>query len=287
MSWSPITDPELLARLALGEREFEAYYLEWAARLPPRRFGPEQLVRALGYPWERPAGSFLLDAGGERPLAALAPAERRRALAELTDPAGRSPLLAIGSNAAPSVLTSKLADLEHEEDRELLGLAGHLHGFDVGPAAQPALYGSLPATLFPSPGTAVAATLLWLTPAQLTRLAWSELNYRLGRLRARFELADGGASPDSVAVFVSRFGRFAPGGESLALAAVPARGRRATALTQADLLDRAAALALGPGSGGEDLVRAILEDLATVAPRIAATIWPAGSPFEAAGREPP
>ena len=54
------------------------------------------------------------------------------------------------------------------EDRAVLALAGRLWDFDVGAAAQPALYGSMPATLFPSPGTAVGTTLLWVTPAQFT-----------------------------------------------------------------------------------------------------------------------
>ena len=135
-------------------------------------------------------------------------------------------------------------------------------------------------------GTAVAATLHWVTPAQLTQIAWTELNYRLGRLAARFEVAEGGGSFDEVAVFVSRFGCFAPAEEPLALAAVPASGRRAAEATQAELLDRAAALALGPGAGGWDLVRAIHEDPAATAPRIAATVWRAGLPFEAAGWRP-
>ena len=133
------------------------------------------------------------------PAARLLQADRRRGRAARRDGPGgagagdpririggageRLPVLAIGSNAAPEVLERKFAHFPEEEDRAVLALTGRLHDFDVGFAAQPALYGSMPATLFPSPGTAVAATVLWVTPAQLTQLVWSEISYRLGRLR--------------------------------------------------------------------------------------------------------
>ena len=67
-------------------------------------------------------------------------------------------------------------------------LAGDLHDFDVGPAAYPTAYASFPATLFVSPGTALRASVLWVTPVQLTALTWTEVSYRLGRLAPiRFE----------------------------------------------------------------------------------------------------
>lgn len=265
----PISEPELLARLAMDEREFEAYFFDLVARWSARPFRPELLERALGYPWERPPGSYRLDSGRVEPLGELGAGERE----------GRVPLLAIGSNASPAALTTKLAQLERPEDRSLVALAGRLHGFDIGAAAQLALYGALPATPFPSPGTAVAATVLWVTPAQLTQLAWTEVNYRLGWLRARFEVDGGGGSVERALVFVSRFGAFAPGGEPAALAAIPAAGRRAPAFSQEELLDRAAKLALGPGAVAADLVRGILEDPEATARRVAARVWPAGVPF--------
>ncbi|HEX7293922.1 MAG TPA: hypothetical protein VF259_05210, partial [Solirubrobacterales bacterium] len=150
----------------------------------------------------------------------------------------------------------------------------------VGAAAQPSIYGAMPATLFPSPGTAVRTTLLWVTPAQFTQLTWSELHYRLGRLRARFEADDGLAGFDEVLAFVSRFGAFCVDGRPVALAAVEASDRRAEALTQEQLLDAAATLALGPGAKAETLVRAIFEDLAGTNEKIAATVRKASLPFD-------
>jgi hypothetical protein len=137
----------------------------------------------------------------------------------------------------------------------------------------------MPATLFPSRGTAVGATLLWITPAQFTQLAWSEISYRLGRLRTRFEVDTGPTSYDEVLVFVSRFGAFSPGGDTAALAAIPASGRTASELTEEQFLDAAAALALGPTANAETLVRAIFDDPTQTVAAIAATVHKAALPF--------
>ena len=269
----PITEPQLLERLAMDDRRFDEYVRGLAETLPAREYEAAALTRALGYPWERPSGSYRLSDAGVDLLEEMSPAERDEAIAEHTGGAGeRLPLLAIGSNAAPSVLRAKFAHFPEERDRAVLALSGRLHEFDVGFSAQPALYGSMPATLFPSPGTAVRATVLWVTPAQFTQLAWSELSYRLGRLEARFEVDEGGAAFEEVLVFVSRFGAFRVGGEPVALAAVPADGRSARALTQEQALDAAAALAIGPEATAETLVRAIFEDFAGLVPSLVGTV---------------
>lgn len=278
--WPPIAEPELLERLAMDDRQFEEYIQALVAALPPRAYEAASLERALGYPWARPAGSYLLRGAGIEMLEDLDAMERERALAGfVTDTEERLPVLAIGSNAAPETLELKFAHFPEECDRAVLALTGRLHGFDVGVAAQPALYGSMPATLFPSPGTAVCATVLWVTPTQFTQLAWSELSYRLGRLRTRFEVDADDAGFDEVLVFVSRFGAFCVDGDPVALAAIPAGGRTARALTQEQLLDAAAALAIGPGATAEMLVRAIFEDTGGVLPRIAATVRKSSLPF--------
>jgi hypothetical protein len=276
----PITDKQLLERLAMDDRRFGEYLHGLARELPAREFEDGALARALGYPWERPSGSYRLSDAGVDPLGEMSPAERDETIAAHSGGAGeRLPLIAIGSNGSPAVLRRKFAHFAEEADRAVLALTGRLHEFDVGFAAQPAIYGSLPATLFPSPGTAVAATVLWVTPAQFTQLAWSELSYRLGRLETRFEVDEGGAVFDQVLVFVSRFGAFCVDGEPAAQAAVPADGRTARALTQEQALDAAAALAIGPGADAEALVRAIFEDLAGFAPRLVETVNREGLAF--------
>ena len=277
--WPPISEPELLARLALGDEEFGELVSELARALPAREFEPAMLERALGYPWERPAGSYEWRDGALRSFAELDEAEREGLVARHASGGRRLPLLAIGSNAAPEVLERKFGHLPPGEERAVLALSGHLHDFDVGASAQPTIYGSMPATPFESPGTAVAATVLWVTPAQFTQLTWSEVTYRLGRLHTRFEIADAEMGFDDVLVFASRFGTFCVDGEPAALAAVPARDRGARAFTQRELLDHAAALALGPEADAEDLLRAICEDLPNLLLQVAATVRRQGQPL--------
>ncbi len=277
----PIADPELLERLALDDAAFRDWVGAFVARVPRRACDEEAFAWACAYPWERPPGSYLLRDDGEvELLSALTEPERERMIESFSAPAaGRAPLLAIGSNAAPETLQRKFAHFADAADRTVLAVTGRLHDFDVGFSPQPALYGALPATIFPSAGTAVATTLLWLTPAQFTQLTWSELSYRLGRLRTRFAVDDADEAFGEVLVFVSRWGAFATRGTPFALDAVPADGRTATALTQQQALDRAAALALGDGASAETLVRAVFDDLAGLVPKLAPTLHRAALPF--------
>ncbi len=279
--WPTIAEPELLARLSLDDREFAEFVRRYSDEVPPRPFDAAALDRALRYPWERPHGSYRLRGGEVDPLDALGAVEREAMIARFADPAGgRLPLLAIGSNGAPRALQRKFAHFEAEEDRAVLVLAGHLHDFDVGVSPQPAFYGALPATLFPSPGTRVRAAVIWVTPAQFTQLAWSELSYGLGSLRTRFEVDGDGIEFDEVLVFVARLGVFCPaGGGPAALAAIPAQGRTVAALTQKQLLDAAAAMALGPEARAEALVRAVFERYGETRDRLAETTHRAALPF--------
>jgi hypothetical protein len=282
--WPPISEPELLKRLRMGDAEFAELIAAVVAQLPPRGYDAAVLEQAIGYPWARPEGSFRLAGGEVELLAALPAEERKRVIGQFSSAeSGRLPLLAIGSNAAPEALERKFAHFDEEGDREVLALSGGLHDFDVGVAPQPTMYGAMPATLFSSPGTAVSATILWVTPAQFTQLAWSEITYRLGRLRARFDVDETAEGFDEVLAFISRFGAFCVDGQPVALAAIPATGRAAAALSQEQLLDAAAALAIGPEATAETLVQAIFEDIGQLAPRIAATLHKESQPFASAG----
>lgn len=262
-------------------------------QVPRRTLDAAAYAVACAYPWARPVGSYVLRDGEIELLSELEELERERTIERFGAPgAGRVPLLAIGSNAAPETLQRKFAHFADVVDRTALVVTGRLHDFDVGFSAQPALYGAMPATIFPSPGTAVASALLWLTPAQFTQLTWSELSYQLGRLRTRFTVDEADERFDEVLVFVSRWGAFCVDGGPPALAAVPADGRAAAALTQEQALDHAAALAFGDGAGAETLVRAVFDDFAaltaTVAPALHGTALPFASerwtPFTGARR---
>lgn len=279
-NWPSINEPELLERLAMDDARFDDHMLALVEAYPRRNYDPGVFARALAYPWTRPAGSYLLRDGDTELLADLPPGQRDERLAELTSGDGRLPVLAIGSNAAPNTLRRKFAHFAAAEDRTVLALTGRLYEFDVGVAAQPTVYGSMPATIFPSPGTAVHATVLWVTANQFTQLTWSELSYRLGSLRTRFEVDEGDEHFDEVLVYVSRYGAFCVDGAPGALAAISADNRLAPALSQEQLLDAAAALALGPEAAAETLVRAIFEEMPAVMPRVRETVRRASLPFE-------
>jgi hypothetical protein len=263
----------------MGDREFEKFVRDLTERIRARAYDPTLLAQALGYPWERPSGSYLLTDAGVELIEAMATTDRARAVERFcSGDSGRVPVLSIGSNAAPEVLARKFAHFPREDDRAVLALSGRLHDFDVGASAHLTLYGAMPATLFPSPGTMACATVIWITPVQFIQLAWSELNYRLGSLRAHFD-ADEGSSFDEVLVFVSRFGTFCVDNNPIALAAIPATGRTADTLTQEQLLDAAATLAIGAGAKAEAIVRAIFEELSQIGPKIAATVSRETQPF--------
>ena len=277
----PIAELELIERLAMDDEQFRTFIATFLAAIPPRTCDEAAFAWACAYPWVRPSGSYLLGSSGDvELLAALDEPGRERLIERFAAPDGeRLPLLAIGSNAAPETLQRKFAHFPDEADRTVLAVHGRLHEFDVGYAAQPALYGALPATIFPSAGTAVETMLLWVTPTQFTQLTWSELSYRLGRLRTRFDVDDAGDRFDEVLVYVSRWGALCVDDAPVALAAVPAQGRTAAALTQREVLDVAAAMALGPGASAEELVHAVFEDLAGLGPAFAETLHRAGRPF--------
>ncbi len=284
--WPDIEDAKLRARLALSDEEFGAFISKMAATVPPREFSDEIYERALAYPWTRPASSYLLSGERVQPVHDM-PAAARDALLGAHGPFApegrerRFPLLAFGSNGAPETLAGKFGELQ-DGQRELLVLAGDLHDFDVGASPLPTWYGALPATIFPSPGTAVRAAVLWVTAAQLTMLAWSELSYSLGRLDGvRFQPDVAGASPiNSVLGFVSRFGAVCVGGAVVAMDAVPARGRTARALTQERLLDHVAASVLGGAATARDLVIRGMEDFGATGAAIAAEMLDSARVFD-------
>jgi hypothetical protein len=263
----------------MDDKEFEVYLDKLLNSLPPREYEAAVLARAVEYPWARPEGPFRIVDGVVDQLDDMSEAERSAVGDEFASDPDRQPVLAIGANGSPEGLERKFAHFPNAEDRTTLVLTGWLHDFDVGAAAQPTIYGAMPATIFPSPGTAVRAALLWVTATQFTQLAWSEMSYRLGKLRTRFEVDGVDQHLDEVLVFVSRFGAFHLGDGPVALAAVSASGRTAEALTQEAILDAAAELMLGPGANAEALLRAVFDDPGATALKAAWTVRKQSIPF--------
>jgi hypothetical protein len=271
--WPPITETELLERLAFDDEEFLAFIHNLAAAWGRREYRPELLERALAYPWERPGVSYLLQDSDVKLFRDLDPARRESIAKDFTQ--DRHPILSIGGNGAPEWLTTKFAHFPDREDRSALVLTGDLHGLDIGPAAELTALGYMPANLFASPGTAVRAALIWATAAQVTQLTWSEVSCSLGRLdETRFVVDETDFQIEEVFAYINRFGTFCIDGAPVALAAIPATGRTANALTQEELLDVVARLVIGADARAEDLVRAIFDDMADVTVRETETVWP-------------
>ncbi|HTR75678.1 MAG TPA: hypothetical protein VMH33_10550 [Solirubrobacterales bacterium] len=189
----------------------------------------EELVRrALAYPYDPPAGSFVQV--GDRTLPVTGPEE--------IDIAGRRALLAYGANASPEALTRKLA---HLPPRPISVLRVALGGWDVVYSAHVTRYGTVPAAVVPSPGTVASVHLAFPDDEQLAALAATEgQNYRLEVL-ADFtaELADIGADgPRQIDAFLGVHGPLLLDGSPVALVAIPARDRVFPALTTPEMIDR-------------------------------------------------
>ena len=271
--WPPIHDPVVLEWLALDDAAWRAVLEQRWRRLEPRPYDAAALEHALGYPWERPAGSYVLREGDVELIEDIPPGDRRAVVSAFAR--DRHPLIAFGANGAPSRLQERFAGSADPDDHEVLVLTGELHDVDVGAQPSPTPFGTMPAVLFASPGTAVRASVLWLTPAQLAELTKAELGYRLGRLdRARFVMDEAGVSVRDLFAYISRIGAMRLDRAPVALAAVPATGRSARAMTQEQLLDTVATLALGPSARAADVVRMCFEDMPALAERVVPLTWP-------------
>jgi hypothetical protein len=256
--------------------EFLEAWSGWLSALGTRELDERHYERAIGYPWARPEGSFLLGGDGVEELA-----QDREILGRYTDPSsGRIPLLAYGANGSPERLAAKLAHLPADQ-RDALVLAGYLEGFDIGAVAHPPVWSSMAGTPITSPGTQVRVSILYLTDIQFTALWWTELSYRLGALERVVFKADLLDDPiDRVLLFVSRWGAFCLDGEPVAMSALPARDRRWRALSQEEILTAAARVALGEGSIARDLIKGAFENPAAFAAAHRPAFDAASLPFE-------
>jgi hypothetical protein len=202
----------------------------------------ELLRRALAYPYDPPAGSFV-QLGAE--TLTVPPQE--------VDIDGRRALLAYGSNASPEALTRKLANLE---PRPIAVLRVSLSGWDVVYSAHVTRYGSVPAAVVPSPGTAASVHLVFPDEEQFKAIAATEgRNYRLEQLAdftAEYEI--GGEGPVEIDAFISVHGPVLLDGSPVALAAIPARDRVFPELTTPEMIDRVRA-AITPDLTVEEFIR--------------------------------
>lgn len=177
--------------------------------------------RAEDYPFDLPYGSYLLRDGCQLPLTQIG--------------VGRVPLLAIGSNGAPSQLGRKLADSRDD----IPVTRAVLHNHAVVYSAHFASYGSIPATVVPHPGSACWVFVTWLTEPQLEIMHASEglgVNYDFVRLHdVRIEDEVMGRL-GSVGGYLSRAGAMLHEREPIRVAEIPTTDCALPALTQRAVL---------------------------------------------------
>ncbi|MCX4759846.1 hypothetical protein OG562_02335 [Streptomyces sp. NBC_01275] len=149
--------------------------------------------RPLLYPGAWPAESGLLD--GDRFL----PLDR------LTFP-GRTPVLAVGSNASPAQLRYKMAEFGISSPVPMVRT--RVTGIDVGVSAHVSRLGYVSASPVNAPDVTRELFLIWLDADQLAGVDGTEPHYdrvRLPAPQARFELPNGETLPD-VFAYVNRHG---------------------------------------------------------------------------------
>ena len=147
----------------------------------------------LTYPGVWPAESGLLD--GDR----LLPLDR------LTHP-GRSPVLAVGSNASPAQLRHKMAELRIASPVPMV--RARVTGIDVGVSAHVSRLGYVSASPVEAPDVIRELFVIWLDAGQLAAVDATEPHYDRVLLpgpRFRIELPDGAMLPD-VFSYVNRHG---------------------------------------------------------------------------------
>lgn len=213
----------------------------------------DRIARAKAYPFGHPQASYLFRDGGVAPLGDVA-----RAVA------GKVAVLASGSNAAPAQLARKYAN--HAGTVEIPVTRARLRDFDTVFNAHIAAYGSVPATLFPSPGTVLHTFITWLDEAALAIMHATEqpgVNYHFAALDGIDVTVDGLGGLDRAHAYISVAGCIIHDGAPVALAEVPAQRRVYPARTQAEMQDLACALA-APGKAVDDF---ILENVADAALR--------------------
>lgn len=174
-------------------------------------------MRALDYPFGIPSRSY-----------ALVDGEAVEVDQVEIDVAERLALLAYGSNAAPEVLSRKLAGAPDP----VPVLRTTLRDFDVVYSAHVSPYGAIPATLARSPGTEARAFIAYLTGEQLDLVSATEPNYDLAHFDHPSCTLEKGAPPAELNVYLSKHGPLLIDGREVAVSEIPAEGRHFQEMTQ-------------------------------------------------------
>lgn len=211
---------------------------------------------ARAYPFRIPSGCYLFSDGAVRPMP---PDEASRVpLRE-----ARAPVIALGSNRSPEQLARKYRRLYRDAGTPVTIPVEHalLAGFDVVYAAHFSSYGSITATIHPSPGTRVEVSLGWLTAPQLAIMHETEGGYHYVALEGIGLETASGHRRTSAFVYVGRNGALAADGQAIAVAEAGAEGRCYRALSQSEVQSLVRAR-LAPEMSDDTFIRGTIEDSA-------------------------
>lgn len=182
------------------------------------------LAQAREYPYAIPKKSFVYKDSGVSDF----------------DPAfcaGRTPVLAIGSNQSPQRLAQKFGN---DASHVIPVQRATLKHFDVVYSAHITTYGAVPAMLQISDGSEVELAVTWLDDAQLDIMHHSEVrtaNYGFALLEEiELSFEDGGKAFYAHG-YVSSRGHLRHDGDAVALSAIGCSGRRYRAMSTAKALE--------------------------------------------------
>lgn len=194
-------------------------------------YGPAPRLSPESYPGRRPGTSYVFR--GETIDAV--PSARLLGMLGLDAPApsDRYAILAHGSNANPAQLLAKFGTA----GRPIPVIRGTMADLDVVYASAFASYGSVPATVARSPGTAVEMWITLLDEQQLGVMDRTEgRGDRYALVRLDGFVSECGERLHPAYAYVSKAGPLRIDGGPVRLAEVPATGARFPAMTQRELL---------------------------------------------------
>ncbi len=217
---------------------------------------PPDIARALDYPYARPTGSFRFTSSG---TGALPP--------DVTL-AGRIPVLACGSNAAPGQLARKYA--RHPETVIPVTVA-ILRDIACCYSAHVTGYGAIPATLDLAPGAITYAHITWLTEVQLDEMHASEAigtNYAYVRMDEIGLTCERHGNLGSIHAYVSKHGSYLIDGNPVIVQGIRCENAPFPILDQHDM-QRYLLQKMAPAMSLTDFIRQNMKDSSIRAARTA------------------
>ena len=224
----------------------------------------EELVeRAKGYPFPRPAGSFIFThgrtwpvphpAGPWTPELEIADGDRTITFAELCERvaggagasasadyscADRTPVFGYSSNASPDALSHKFAMLPHAV---VPSIRCHVTDWDAVYSCHISK-GYIPGAIHPSPGTELHGTMSWLTDEELELMNASEslgTNYEFKPLKGAVATFENGQSITSPWAYFTLHGELRINDMPVAVEGTVADNRRYGVMAETEILELA------------------------------------------------